>query len=369
MQALRERLQGLQTPVTVVLEQTGSFPPAVVGDSSRPVGARLSWLAVLAQRFENSPPVDWNSDWDTPVNDRFVRRRLEQFQNPLIPQLTGEDGYPAGHFVGLAGVGPEVLRPDPPSDQVGVFAPDRLVSLSQIHDGLAQTAIVTGVQAQLGSWGAGGSPTIRSFQSPPVIGGPDGLGMGLAENLLLLMADGRVQTVGADVDPEVFRKMLTIAGEEHDENSSEPVDPAAEGGAVPGTESKESAPRGTLVENEPVWDDDDHPPLSPQFAGDDEQPARQVNPRVSLAQKLVLFEQPVRPRREVLRVVRDLVGVPLRFEGPDIEARLREGIGFTLRDVTVQQVLDRTLAQSGLSWRIENGHIVVFVADSPPGGQ
>jgi hypothetical protein len=193
--------------------------------------------------------------------------------------------------------------------------------------------------------------------------------MGLAENLLMLMADGRVQTVGADVDPEVFRKMLTIAGEEHDENSSEPVDPAAEGGAVPGTESKQSAPRGALAESEPVWDDEDHPPLSPQFAGDDEQPARQVNPRVSLAQKLVLFEQPVRPRREVLRVVRDLVGVPLRFEGPDIEARLREGIGFTLRDVTVQQVLDRTLAQSGLSWRIENGHIVVFVADSPPGGQ
>ena len=167
----------------MLFRSTGSFPPAVVGDASRTVETRLSWLAFLAQRIENSPPVDWNHDWNAPVNDRFVRRRLVEFQNPLIPLLTGEDGYPAGHFVGVAGVGPEVLRPDPPADQVGVFAPDRLVNLAQIRDGLSQTAVVTGVQSQLGSWGAGGRPTIRSFQSEPVIGGPDGLGTGLAEKI------------------------------------------------------------------------------------------------------------------------------------------------------------------------------------------
>ena len=93
----------------------------------------------------------------------------------------------------------------------------------------------------------------------------------------------------------------------------------------------------------------------------------QVNPRVALAQKFVLFDQPVRPRREVLRGVRDLVGAPLRFEGADLEPRLKQAIGFVLRDVTVQEVLDRTLVDSGLSWRIERGQIVVFVADSPRG--
>ena len=371
-QPLRERLQTLHAPLVRVVEQTGSFPPAVVGDPSRTIESRLSWLAFLAHEAnDNSPPVDWNSDWNAPVNDRFVRRRLVEFQNPLIPQLTGDDGYPASHFVGLAGIGPEVFRPDPPSDQVGVFAPDRRVSLPQIRDGLAQTAVVTGSQTHLGSWGAGGRPTIRSFQSQPVIGGPDGLGTGQAESLLLLMADGRVQPVGAEVDPEVFRRMLTIAGEELEETPAETEDAAADEIPGPGSESAAPAPNVPLAESqpvlEPVLDDDDQPPLSPGFAGDDEQPRRQVNPRVALAQKLVEFEQPIRSRRDVLWGVRDLVGVPVRFEGVDVESRLRDRVGFKLRDVTVQQVLEQTLAESGLDWRIEQGQIVVFVADNRSG--
>jgi hypothetical protein len=35
--------------------------------------------------------------------------------------------------------------------------------------------------------------------------------------------------------------------------------------------------------------------------------------------------------------------------------------------VTVQQVLEQTLAESGLDWRIEQGQIVVFVADNRSG--
>ena len=369
-QLVLERLTGLQTPIGRVIELTDSFPPAVVGDASRSIGSRLSWLAVLAHQMEDNPPaVDWNSDWNTPVNDRFVRRRLVQFQNPLMTQLTGDDGYPAGHFVGVAGVGPEVLRPEPSANQVGVFAPDRRVSLAQIRDGLAQTAVVTGVQSQFGSWGAGGRPTIRSFQSPPVIGGPDGLGTGQAESLLLLMADGRVQPVAADVDPEVFRRMLTIAGEVLEENPTEPDDAAPQELVVSPAEPVDPPANIPLAESATLWDDDDQPPLSPEFAGDDEQPRRQVNPRVALAQKLVQFDQPVRSRREVLWGVRDLVGVPLRFEGGDVETRLKETVGFTLRDVTVQQVLERTLAESGLGWRIERGQLVVFVTDNPSGKQ
>jgi len=364
----RERLLDLDAPVGAVVDLTGSFPPAVVGDSSRSVESRLSWLAFLARQLhDNPPPIDWMSDWNAPVNDRFVRRRLVGFQNPLIPQLTGEDGYPAGHFVGVAGVGPEVLRPEPPFNQVGVFAPDRQVSLRQIRDGLAQTVVVTGAQAQLGSWGAGGRPTIRSFQSEPVIGGPDGLGTGLAESLLVLMADGRVQTVGSDIDPGVFRRLLTIAGEVSEANPSELGTAVAEEESVTESETVGTSSESSLVEGEPLLEDADHPPLAPEFAGDDEQPRRQVNLRDSLAQKLVQFEQPIRSRRDVLRGLRDLVGVPLRFEGADLEPRLKQGIGFTLRDVTVQQVLERTLAESGLNWRIEQGQIVIFVADSHSG--
>jgi len=368
VQPVRKRVQALHASLGRVVELTGSFPPAVVGDPSRAIESRLSWLAFLAhQANDNSPSVDWSSDWNAPVNDRFVRRRLVEFQNPLIPQLTGDDGYPAGHFVGVAGIGPEVFRSDPPSDQVGVFAPDLRVSLPQIRDGLAQTAVVTGAQSHLGSWGAGGRPTIRSFHSQPVIDGPDGLGTGQAESLLLLMADGRVQPVGADVDPEVFRRMLTVAGEVTEENPVEPRVTPPEEIPVATSEAADPPANVPLAESESLWDDDDHPPLSPGFASDHEQPRRQVNPRVALALKLVQFEQPVRSRREVLWGVRDLVGVPVRFEGPDVESRLRDRVGFTLRDVTVQEILERTLADSGLDWRIEQGQIVVFAADKPSG--
>ncbi|HBH50298.1 MAG TPA: hypothetical protein DDY91_00220 [Planctomycetaceae bacterium] len=364
---VENRWDGVQKSLAEILDETGAYPPAVVGDVSRSVESRLSWMALVARRQEGNDAiaVDWNSDWNAPVNDRFVRRRLVGFQNPMIAQLTGEDGYPATHFVGLAGVGGEVLRPDPPRDQIGVFAPDQRITVEQIRDGLAQTAVVTGVQSQLGSWGAGGLPTIRSFQSEPVVEGPDGFGTGTNGSLLVLMADGRVQIVSGDVDPDVFRQMLTIDGENSTgsgEQESAP-DPAGVGEDPGADESEMQAGEGLVI------DEELDPPLSPGFAGDEEQPSRQVDPRVTLAQRLLVYEQAVRPRREVLRGVAELVGLPLRFEGEGLEGPLREGVGFILRDVSVQQVLERSLAGSGLSWKVEGRALVIFETPAKTGGQ
>ena len=362
---IQERLSGLQQMLEPMLAQTGAYPPAVAGDEARTVESRLSWLALVAHRQAESGslPVDWDSDWNAPVNDRFVRRRLVGFQNPLISQLTGEDGYPATHFVGLAGVGGDVLHPDPPRDRVGVFAPYRSAGTKEIRDGLAQTAVVTGVQAQLGSWGAGGSPTIRSFHAEPVIGGPDGFGTGTNGSLLVLMADGRVQVLSEEVDPDVFRQMLTIDGERPlVPGEEDAVFPPVAGDPEPGADEM-SSPTG----EDPVLEDELDPPLSPVFAGDDEQPARQVDPRVTLAQRILVYEQAVRPRREILRGVSELVGLPLRFEGDGLDARLREEVGFTLRDASVQQVLERTLTGSGLSWKVEGRVLVIYPTPAKTG--
>jgi hypothetical protein len=57
---------------------------------------RLSWMALLADRFGDSAvhPA-WDRPWNAQQNEAFVRRRLTIFQNPDIAQLTGSDGYPA----------------------------------------------------------------------------------------------------------------------------------------------------------------------------------------------------------------------------------------------------------------------------------
>ena len=84
-----------------------AFPAGTFPAPRLPPENRLSWMAMLADRLDDdsAPAPVWNRAWNDPQNEPFVRRRLTMFQNPAIDQLTGVDGYPAGHFVGVAGVG------------------------------------------------------------------------------------------------------------------------------------------------------------------------------------------------------------------------------------------------------------------------
>ena len=152
-------------------------------------------MAQLAERVDagSAPDPVWDRPWNAPQNEPFVRRRLTMFQNPAISELTGADGYPASHFVGVAGVGADAARLDHRSARAGIFSNDRRTRLEDIRDGAGNTLLVLGVRDQLGSWGAGGPATVRGLTSEPYLNGPDGFGTGADDAMSALMADGGVR--------------------------------------------------------------------------------------------------------------------------------------------------------------------------------
>ena len=140
---------------------------------------RLSWMAVLADRLDGSTihPI-WDKAWNSPQNEAFVRRKLTVFQNPAIGELTGSDGYPASHFVGVTGVGADAARLDNRHPRAGIFGEDRRTRIDDIRDGASNTLLVLGVRDHLGSWAAGGQPTMQAASSrAPTSTGPTGSGL------------------------------------------------------------------------------------------------------------------------------------------------------------------------------------------------
>lgn len=78
-----------------------------------------------------------------------------------------------------------------------------------VLDGKSNTILLTEINSDLGPWARGGRPTSRMVQSEPVINGPDGIGGESQDGFSVLMVDGRVRRISNDVDPDVFRAMVT----------------------------------------------------------------------------------------------------------------------------------------------------------------
>jgi hypothetical protein len=349
---LSERFDNLSNSIRTELESSGMFPAGTVPSPNLPVEGRLSWLAVLADRTtDNHPPVDWDRAWNDPVNDPFVRRRLVPFQNPAVRALTGSDGYPATHFVGVAGVGADASRLDTRDPRAGVFGDERRVRLEDIRDGAANTWLVLGVHEQLGSWGAGGSPTVRPLAREPYVNGPDGFGTGQPDAMFVLLADGRVQTVSASADPAVLRAQATIA------------DGAPGRDASDGTDRGDEPPDLSIASNSLPMNvetpEEADPPLEPEFA--DEPRIRAVDIAESLRQPILKYEQArPRPLTELLPGLSELVGVPIRIDPGDPELtgqRLRTPVSLKLGSTTVGAILEGLLKPAGLTYRVEADHL------------
>lgn len=329
----------------------GKFPAGTFADRSLPVERRLSWQAMLADRFDDAhPPVSWDHPWNDPINDPFVRRRLHEFQNPSIAALTGGDGYPATHFVGVAGVGDDAPRLGPGDPRAGVFGDDRRTRLSDIRDGGSNTLLVLGIGEHLGSWAAGGRSTVRPLTRGPYVNGPDGFGTGTAESMLALLADGSVRVISAAADSQVLRRMATIDGEASD--SAE-----VSGQRLAGSE--EDTAVGKLVRETATSDDPADQPLEPEF--EPEPVRKRVDVAESLRQPILLYDLPrARPLQEWLPEVADMIGAPIRFDAAELGtavAGLKTPVRVRLENTTVGDILQNLLKPAGLTYRVEIDHI------------
>jgi DNA-directed RNA polymerase subunit RPC12/RpoP len=362
---LETRLSKIGAALLEQVAEERAFPAGTFPAPRLPPESRLSWMAMLADRLDDdaAPAPLWNRPWNDPQNGAFVRRRLTTFQNPAIDQLSGADGYPAAHFVGVAGVGADAATLADRDPRAGIFGNDRRTRLEDIRDGASNTLLVMGVREHLGSWAAGGAPTVRGLAREPYVNGPDGFGTGSPDSMAVLMADGRVLTVNRQIDPRILRRMAaksdglplddSVAGEPADRPFLPVVDETDSGEGF-------NTPDAELAADEQ--------PIDPEFAPEPAlAPARRIDLADSLKQPITGFDQPrSKPLAEVLVSVAEMAGARITVDRDELgpaAARLAEPVALHLENTTVGDILRGLLQPAGLAYRIEGDHLRVVRAE------
>jgi prepilin-type N-terminal cleavage/methylation domain-containing protein/prepilin-type processing-associated H-X9-DG protein len=193
-----------------------SFPAGTHPNADLKPDKRLSWQVDILPYLEQANvhnQIDFKKSWDDATNRKAVEITMPVFVNPSVGEQKA-DGLPVTEYVGMAGVGADGPTLPVTSPRAGVFAYDRVTRLDDIKDGTSMTIMTSEANKELGSWAAGGRPTIRALTKKPYIDGPDGLG-GHPEGCQVGFADGSVRFISKTVDPKVLEAMTTIAGGEN----------------------------------------------------------------------------------------------------------------------------------------------------------
>jgi hypothetical protein len=242
-----------------VKDKNGTFPRGALRRSLssernldwRP-DQRLSWLAVVKDylpggdytRLEIKEAEGWNEG----NNLRIAQVPVPQFLSPVKSSnplwyyirypYEGEKFFAATHFVGVAGVGLDAAyyRSDDPAvaKKLGIFGYDRETKVADVKDGLESTIVALQLSPEYAKpWLAGGGSTVRGISEEAdcvqsfVCAEYQG-----KKGTFAIMADGRVRFIPADIAPDTFRAMCTIAGGETIRNLDE-IAPVVEGDEGP----------------------------------------------------------------------------------------------------------------------------------------
>ncbi len=336
-------------------KSTGAPPAGAAGAQLLPPDTRLSWLATLLPYYDH---LDWHEQlnfgraWNDAANQRVTRRPLELVVNPALGQATTKAGFPATHYVGVAGLGDDAGNLEATDPRAGVFGFRPRVRRGQIPDGASHTIALAGVEQQLGPWAAGGAATVRGFTQPPYINGPDGFGSGQPDGMMVGMADGSVRFLSKDIDPAVLAALVTINGGERiadqdlvapaprpepDQLADEPRPPADEAGEMP-----DEAPS----EDEPALPD--------------------AGAEAEVAERLAFRIPQIDYKRTTLSGLIELLSqistVPITL---DIEALSAAGVkpdakvAVTLDNATIGEILSLAIAPYDLRYVIVGEHVVV----------
>ncbi|MEX2174080.1 MAG: DUF1559 domain-containing protein [Pirellulaceae bacterium] len=195
------------------------------GPEGNPV-AHLSWMTELLPFLGHDAiyhKLDRSKPLSEATNFEVGAEVIAEFQNPADGRTRFEgfpfDGMALTHFAGMSGVedarnvvAAKLPRSDP---RAGVFGYDAVARFDAITDGTSQTIMVVGSGRLANPWIMGGGATIRGAREP-LFHDVSGLGSkGLSSpGTIVVMADGSVRQISANVDPRVFRAMCTIHGAE-----------------------------------------------------------------------------------------------------------------------------------------------------------
>ena len=163
-----------------------------------------SWETQLLPYLEDNRKPNFDLPWNHPENAAFFQREKDVFLNPGIDQ-PGPDRV--GYTVDQEGFGLSHYAAN--SHVLGI---NSAVRHEDVTDGTSNTILTGEVKANFKPWGDPVNwrdPAEGLQKSPDGFGGPWTYGM-----TMFSMLDGSVQTIAADVDPEILKALATPAGGE-----------------------------------------------------------------------------------------------------------------------------------------------------------
>jgi hypothetical protein len=370
---LERRLEGLGRRISEPTREQEVFPGALGSDALAP-GERLGWLARVFAASGPAPHPELS--WKDPLNEGFVRRRMDELLNPAVSAMVGPDGYPSTHFVGNAGFGRGARRLAADDSRAGPFGLERVTRWSDARDGLSQTILVFGLNEPAGGWASHGDATLRELTREPFVNGPDGLGTGQKDSMLVLMADGSVRTLARDIDPMVMRGLVAMS------DHSMPDMPTPESGTGEAPQVAATAPaenpspakplanppgrevaQGTL----PDAADLAAPPVVDNPVEPAKVPAKSRNEVVTALSRRVVRYEARGERGKLAKELADFAGVPVLKNTGD-EASVKRGLAesTTLKSgpVSVGDLIQRLLAPAGLEALPVDGGIEIHPLDA-----
>jgi hypothetical protein len=125
-----------------------------------------------------------------------------------------DQGDSQTHYVGMAGIGEDAANLKVDEQGAGVFGYNRQTRMRDITDGTSNTIAIMEASNDFGPWAQGGRSTIRGLTEEPYINGPDGIGGSWVGGAQGALADGSVRFISENIDPDVFKALMTISGGE-----------------------------------------------------------------------------------------------------------------------------------------------------------
>ena len=190
------------------------FPAGTIEESAEEPEDRLSWQVSLLPFVEQAAlyeQIDRKSPWNSEANSDWTGFNIELFLNPAEPNSRDEG---ATHYVGMAGIGKDAAHLKVTDPGAGIFGYNRQTRLRDIKDGTSNTIAITEASNDFGPWAKGGRSTIRGLTEEPYINGPDGIGGPYPGGINAGLSDGSVRFISENIDPEVFKALITISGGE-----------------------------------------------------------------------------------------------------------------------------------------------------------
>ncbi len=337
------------------------FPPAAEGGALLPPETRLSWLAQLLPYFDHA---DWHRQlqfgypWNSGQNERVARRVLPEVINPAIEQRTCPAGFPATHYVGVAGVGVDAGRLPASDPRAGMFGYGRTTRLEDLPRGASNTIAVMGVVDRLGPWASGGEATARPLTKRPYVNGPDGFGSGQPDGMLVGMADGSVRFVSKHTDPELLERLATLGGDAAAKADALPQigpQPAAKPalGAKPAGPTEKPSPHPEGDKGEPTVE-----PLQPEPAP----PIDLPDIPARLAERLPALRLDRVPLLRAVEVLAQLSNLPITLDTDalaELDVALDDPVSIDLAGATFGKALEEIADDRGLICVVEKTQVLL----------